>query len=225
MNFKRAKVEDKMVNVVDIEELQTNRELYNTGNIAVEIERSEGDTFVLPYRPNVNVKAKNNKPGVYQLEGVGDFIVYPDSNDVEEYKPEVIDLTSSKSMQEYIEKQGRLRNMEKELLISPDNIFTPQITDEDTPLMKGLKKAVIEKHIDIDKYADGYGENFPNDKRKFKDHDISIKLFERHIDVLGIKAVLVLSDSSPDIPNPIGKSIYIPLNYNEGGNDGEDYPE
>jgi hypothetical protein len=96
--------------------------------------------------------------------------------------------------------------------------------------MKGLKKAVIKKHIDIDKYADGYGENFPNDKRKFKDHDISIKLFERHVDVLGIKAVLVLTDASPDIPNPIVDPIYIPLNYSEDNSegeeeDGEDYSE
>ena len=112
-----------------------------------------------------------------------------------------------------------LRDIENEILTTPNNIFTPHIDDEDTPLMRGLKQAVLQKHIDIDKYSDSYGENYPNDKRKFKEHDISIKLFERHIDVLGIKAVLVLSDKSPDVPNPMGKPIYISLNYNE--DDGE----
>jgi hypothetical protein len=158
------------------------------------------------------------------------MIVYPDEKDKAEYQPEVIDLANSRSMEEYMIKQGKLKDIEKEILTTPDNIFTPHISDEDSPLMKGLKKAVIKKHIDIDKYADGYGENFPNDKRKFKDHDISIKLFERHVDVLGIKAVLVLTDASPDIPNPIVDPIYIPLNYSEDNSegeeeDGEDYSE
>jgi hypothetical protein len=227
MDFKKAKLEGRMSTVVSIEELQTNRELYNTGTVAVEITKTDGETVVLPYRPNA---VRLDRPGVYQAGNVGDMIVYPDEKDKAEYQPEVIDLANSRSMEEYMIKQGKLKDIEKEILTTPDNIFTPHISDEDSPLMKGLKKAVIKKHIDIDKYADGYGENFPNDKRKFKDHDISIKLFERHVDVLGIKAVLVLTDASPDIPNPIVDPIYIPLNYSEDNSegeeeDGEDYSE
>lgn len=225
MDFKKAKVEGRMTTVVSVKELQTNRELYDTGVVAVEVEKS-GESLVLPYRPNT---VRKDRPGVYKAGNIGDFIVYPEDDNKAEYQPEIIDLGSSKSMEEYITKYGRLKDIEKEILTTPDNIFTPHVSDEDSPLMKGLKKAVIKKHIDIDKYADGYGENFPNDKRKFKDHDISIKLFERHIDVLGIKAVLVLSDASPDTPNPIVDPICIPLNYNEdnseGEEDGEDYSE
>ena len=225
MDFKKAKVEGKMSSVISFEELHANREIYETGTVAIEAEKSDGEMYILPYRPN---NTRHDRPGIYQLGNVGDLIVYPDDKDKEIYQPEVIDLASSTSMEEYIIKQGKLKDIEKEILTTPDNIFTPHISDEDSPLMKGLKQAVIKKHIDIDKYADGYGENFPNDKRKFKDHDISIKLFERHVDVLGIKAVLVLSDASPDTPNPVGDPIYIPLTYNEEGNvegdeDGEDY--
>jgi hypothetical protein len=227
MDFKKAKVEGRMSTVVSIEELQTNRELYDTGTVSVEITKTDGETVVLPYRPNA---VRLDRPGVYQAGNVGDMIVYPDEKNKAEYQPEVIDLSNSSSIEEYMIKQGKLKDIEKEILTTPDNIFTPHISDEDSPLMKGLKKAVIKKHIDIDKYADGYGENFPNDKRKFKDHDISIKLFERHVDVLGIKAVLVLTDASPDIPNPIVDPIYIPLNYSEDNSegeeeDGEDYSE
>lgn len=226
MDFKKAKVEGRMSTVISVEELQNNREIYDTGTVAVEIKKSDGETVVLPYRPNT---VRKDRPGVYKAGNIGDLIVYPDEEDKANYQPEVIDLYNSKSMEEYIQKQGKLKNIEKEILTTPDNIFTPHISDEDSPLMKGLKQAVIRKHIDIDKYADGYGENFPNDKRKFKDHDISIKLFERHVDVLGIKAVLVLSDASPDTPNPIIDPIYIPLNYSEndseGEEDGENYAE
>lgn len=216
MNFKKAKVEGRIVNVVNLEDLEISKEFCEPGNTAVEIEKSEGDMYVLPYRPNATTY---NKPGVYNVGNVGVKAVFPEDNNIDEYKPEVIDLTSSKSMREYIAKQDKLRDIENEILTTPNNIFTPHIDDEDTPLMKGLKQAVLQKHIDIDKYSDSYGENYPNDKRKFKEHDISIKLFERHIDVLGIKAVLVLSDKSPDVPNPMGKPIYISLNYNE--DDGE----
>ena len=218
MDFKKAKLEGRMTTVVDINELQSNREIYDTGIVAVEVEKS-GETLVLPYRPNT---VRKDRPGVYKAGNIGDFIVYPDEKYKKDYQPEVIDLSSAKTMEEYINKQGRLKDIEREILTTPDNIFTPHVSDEDSPLMKGLKKAVIKKHIDIDKYADGYGENFPNDKRKFKDHDISIKLFERHVGVLGLKAVLVLTDASPDTPNPIVDPIYIPLNYAEENSEGEE---
>lgn len=226
MEFKKTKIEGHMADVVSLKQLQNNRDIYSTGNTAVEVAKADGELFILPYRPDASLR---NRPGVYPFkDGSGDFIVYPVTPEGKEaYKPEVIDLANAKSMQDYISKQGRLHEIEKEILTTPDNIFRPHISDEDSPLMRGLKQAIIQKHIDIDKYADGYGTNFPNDKRKLKDTDISIRLAERHFDILGIKAELILSDASPDVANPIGNPIHIPLTYDgndiddeSGGNDG-----
>ena len=217
MDFKRATLEGKMVDVVSVDELRKNRDIYETGNVGIEIQKHTGEEYVLPYRPD-NVTC--NRPGVYNIKDtnndvVGNIIVYPDDDVAEDYKPEVVDLTSASSMEEYIEKQGRLKSLENEILTTPDNIIHPHIGPEDTALMRALKTAIIEKHIDIDKYQDGYGDNFPNDKRKLKDSDISIRLAERHFRVLGIKAEIVLSDASPDTPNPIGKEIKIPITYGD----------
>jgi hypothetical protein len=75
MDFKKAKVEGRMSTVVSIEELQTNRELYDTGTVSVEITKTDGESVVLPYRPNA---VRLDRPGVYQAGNVGDVIVYPD---------------------------------------------------------------------------------------------------------------------------------------------------
>lgn len=222
MEFKKAKVEGHMANVVSIEYLQENRDVYATGSVAVEVSQRDGDKYILPYHPDATTYLR---PGIYPIgdNNIGDIIVYPDEEEKENYQPEVIDLTNAKSMQEFISKQSRLKDIEKEILTTPDNIFRPHIDEEkDTPLMKALKTAIIKKHIDIDKYADGYGENFPNDKRKLKDTDISMRLAERHFRILGIKAELILSDASPDVPNPLGEAIRMPLTYFENNEDGEE---
>jgi len=221
MEFKKAKIEGHMVNVVSVEEFEKNKDLYDTDLVAVEVEKKDGEKYVLPYRPE---NTTHNRPGVYPTGNKSpfDLIVYPRESEKEDYQPEVVDLSNAKSMQDFISKQGKLKEIEKEILTTPDNIFKPHIDEEDSPLMKALKTAIIQKHIDIDKYSDGYGSNFPNDKRKLKEHDISMRLAERHFEILGIKAELVLSDQSPDVPNPLGTTIRIPLTYAENETKEED---
>lgn len=212
MNFKRSKVEGKMVDVVSIEDLQTNPQLYATGSVAVEVESADKVNYILPYRPNVNLQpGADVKPGVYNLGSVGNIIYYPDQEDIEEYQPEVIDLSNSKSMEEFISKQGKLKEIEKEILTTQDDIFRPIITDDDTPEMRALKTAVIQKHIDLDKYADRFGENYPNDKRKFKDNSISLMLLKRFGENLDMNIEIKISDANPNVPNPMGNPIVIQL--------------
>ena len=84
------------------------------------------------------------------------------------------------------------------------------------------KAAVINaKNIDIDKYADRFGENFPNDKRKLKDEKITLFLLKRMAECLDMNVDLIISDKSPNVPNPIGIPIKVSLTGNfeevEGG--------
>ena len=88
--------------------------------------------------------------------------------------------------------------------------------------MKALKQAITAKNIDIDKYADRFGENFPNDKRKLKDEKITLFLLKRMAECLDMNVDLIISDKSPNVPNPIGIPIKVSLTGNleevEGGN-------
>lgn len=42
--------------------------------------------------------------------------------------------------------------------------FIPIVSNLDSPEMQRLKSAIIAKHIDLDKYSDRFGENYPNIK-------------------------------------------------------------
>lgn len=110
-----------------------------------------------------------------------------------------------------IEKTSRVRNIEREILTSPDSIFTPVISDSDTPVMRGLKESVIAKQIDLDKYSERFGDNYPNDKRQFKKDSITLFMFERMCDCLDLSAKIIIEDKSPDVPNPMGKKIEIDI--------------
>ena len=209
INFKRKTINGKMYNVVDMESYMKNNDIYNKSQTAIEVTIGE-DNYVLPFRNKTD-----NKPGIYE-DGSIEFFYVPEKNNEKEFKEyssdNMLDFSKCTNIVEIMKKQKILRDEEKEILANPDNIFIPPISGKESPAMLGLKQAVIEKHIDIDKYQDRFGrENFPNDKRKFKDDDITMFMMNRMNKALDIKATLILEDKSPDVPNPMGKKISIDL--------------
>lgn len=209
INFKKKTINGKMYNVIDMQTCMKNNDIYDKSQTAVEVS-IDGNNYVLPFRNKTDTK-----PGIYE-DGSLDFFYVPDGGNEKEVKEyssdDMLDFSKCTTIAEIMEKQEILRDEEKEILANPDNIFVPTISEKDSPAMRGLKQAVIEKHIDIDKYQDRFGkENFPNDKRKFKDTDITMFMMNRMNKALDIKATLILEDKNPDVPNPIGKKICIDL--------------
>ena len=209
INFKKKTINGKMYNVIDMETCMKNNDIYDKSQTAVEVS-IDGNNYVLPFRNKTDTK-----PGIYE-DGSLDFFCVPDGGNEKEVKEyssdDMLDFSKCTTIAEIMEKQEILRDEEKEILANPDNIFVPTISEKDSPAMRGLKQAVIEKHIDIDKYQDRFGkENFPNDKRKFKDNDITMFMMNRMNKALDIKATLILEDKNPNVPNPIGKKIAIDL--------------
>ena len=214
MDLKKAKIEGSMMDVVSIDKLYNNSELYESGDVAVEVINPKNDeVYFLPYRPNYITK---DKPGVYKFGNVGSFIVFPEKENTE-YQPkdeDIVDFTNINNIQEYMDKQVKARNIEHEILTTPDNIYTPPFKETDTPEMRALKEAITEKHIDIDKYASRFGDNFPNDKRKLKDDSITLFLLKRMCQCLDMKAELTITDVNKEVPNPIGHPIHVSLTVN-----------
>ena len=89
------------------------------------------------------------------------------------------------------------------------NVFRPPLSEMDSAEMRGLKQSIIAKNIDMDKYAERFGPNYPNDKRKMKDSSITSFLLKRACKNLDINVDLVFSDAGPNVPNPMGKTITI----------------
>ena len=122
----------------------------------------------------------------------------------------IIDFNKD-NIKDLIESSNLLKDKEREILTSPDNVTMVSIGELDDPEMKALKMAILEKHIDIDKYESRFGSNFNNDKRLLSKSRITITKLKTMCDNLDIKATLILEDASPDVPNPIGKEIRVEL--------------
>ena len=203
-----AKIDDKMMNVIPIDTFYNNRENYKNSPIAISIDIN-GNNYGLPYRQRGTTI---DKPGVYDA-GVVDIIVYPQTKEeIEKYSPDYTNFNNISDMKEYQEQYEKYKKAETSILTSgKDNVFKPPFLEDDTPEMRAIKEAISDKNIDLDKYASRFGDNYPNDKRKFKDNTITLYLIKRACNCLDMKARLILEDKNPDVANPIGRTIVADL--------------
>ena len=87
------------------------------------------------------------------------------------------------------------------------SIYRPPLLESDSAEMRAMKECIIAKNIDLDKYKDRFGANYPNDKRKLKDDNITLNMISRMCENLDIRLDLVFSDASGEIPNPMDKVV------------------
>lgn len=211
---KRTFIAGKMYEVCTYDEYLEHQTYYERSNTAIQCE-IDGTEYVLPFR-NKPVA----DPGVYREGNALDFFYTPCEEDInkEDYLADkIIDFGSAETMKDMITLQEQIRDTQYEILTNPDNIYMPPISEHDSPAMKCLKESITEKHIDLDLYADRFGKNYNNDKRL--GDDITLMKLVRICKNLDIKATLTLSDESPDVPNPIGRSISAILTPSDKGGD------
>lgn len=215
----KAKINNKLLDVVSFEEYKNNQEIYNSGNASIEFPELD---LILP----INGK-KDKTTGIYVGDGLFSHINFPSKKEKEKYsisslkeRNEYLDFSKVEDISNLISTQDRLKDIEYDILTNVDNVFSPpKITKNTTPEMAALKEAVISKNIDINKYASRFGANFNNDKRQYNKDSISMEMLKRHCKCLDIKATLILQDKNPSVPNPMGKVITVDLV--DGGEDYE----
>lgn len=204
---KKMRIFDKIYDVTTIEEYTKHKDAYIAQYTAV---HDPETNLVLPIKNRYE-----SGPGIIIGSGLS-YITEPDEENLDEFSGEkIIDFSNTKSIHDMMEKQRVVRSLERDILTSPDNIFMPKIFDDDSPEMKALKSAVLDKHIDLDKYEPRFGSNYNNDKRLFNKNTISLSMLKRVCDALDIEATLTLTDKNDDVPNPMGKTIEVKLT---GGN-------
>lgn len=202
MNIRQAAINDKWYNVITYADYCNYPELNKNYSTAVEI-NINGKTKILPVR-----SPSETSPGIYD-NGSFDSIIEPDPEDTQYNLDNVLDLSNIKNMEDLMQMQDRVRDIEKEILTSPDDITIPNISSLDSPEMRAVKEAIIAKHMDINKYSERFGSNFANDKRILKTNNITQKMMKRLLSNIDVKATLILEDTSPDVANPMGKKIEI----------------
>lgn len=210
--MKKGKVEDKIVDVVSHKEYSENMDRYDPNTTAIE----EGDCLY-PVRIT-DPRGVDNRAGYYN-NGTFGYFIDPAPEIADKYNREgnIIDFSNANNIKDLLEQSANLKKMEEEILTSPNNIFIPKIGEHDEPNMKAMKRAVILKHIDIDKYKQRVPQ-FVNDKRLFNGSSMTYNKSNVWMKALDLKGTLIIEDRAPDVPNPMGKKIIVHLN-SDGEND------
>lgn len=211
-NYKKAKINNRVTTVVTPDEVLGN-ESYQNKFTSVEI-----NDMILPVKKSYDPTS----PGFYLMgDGRIGKIIYPSNEDIEEYSSKnAIDFSDVKTMKDLVNKEEEVKRLESEVLSNSDNLFKPIAKENDSPEMKAMKKAICLKNIDLDLYQDRFADNFNNDKRLLKGSSITISKMKSICDKLDIKVTLTLSDTNPNVPNPIGESITVDIcGYDNGEED------
>lgn len=216
----KAAVNGQVVDVIDYEEYAKHIDSYKMrSDVAIPVNMN-GKEILLPlkgeYNSNVTV------PGIYNA-GCVDFLIYPDEAFTERYIPkDFISMSNTDSIKELIKNGDAARKLDEPFITSPDSITNIPVKDTDQPEMKGLKMALNAKNIDIDKYAQRFGDNFPNDKRQLKNSNATLKIIKRFCENCDMEVTLTFKDKSPDVPNPMNTEITVSLTENDIDDDTED---
>lgn len=198
MSVQKANINGFMYDVINTEEFYQNPDFYTNKYTALR----PGDGYIYP------IRTRNEQgPGFYVTGGL-DFFVIPMGEQCNTFSQQhVIDFKEPHNYAEYMLAQQKFMSAERSILTTIDNVFAPDIGDNDTPEMKAVKQAINDKHIDLDKYESRFGPNYNNDKRLLRRDSITFGKLRSICDALDIKATIILEDANPDVPNPIGRII------------------
>lgn len=211
-----ALIGGKNMGIFNIDQITENKSSFmeDEQQAAVVIEK-DGKNVVLPVRTGNSM----DKPGYY-ISSQNPFSILRFPETVEEkalYEPgneAIVDFSKTKDIGSYLSNIDNMNSIMNQYLETPtdgSDVFRPPLLDSDSTEMRGLKQCIIAKHIDLDKYAERFGVNYPNDKRKLKDSNITSFLLKRMCSNLDIEADIVFRDTNPNVPNPMGKTITINL--------------
>lgn len=199
--MKKAVINGRMLDIVPIKEaIESTNESNN--NIAI-----EANGCILPVRGSTD-----KRPGAYRAGSFYMKTVMPDSIELPNYRADdnrIVDFDKAEDIREIIRAESKLRNLEVSRLTTIDNICAPRIRPDDAPEMVGLKKAIIQKHIDLDKYEQRFGDNYNNDRRLLEKDNITLTKLKTFARALDMKLTLTFEDNGKNVPNPIGEPIRV----------------
>lgn len=166
----------------------------------------DGDYFYL-YRGDL--KSGSYIPGIYKTNAGYVLIPVTDDEDKSAYSVEahIADLNVENII-------DVLKNNEDLYVSLPDSsrMFIPPVQNTDDILKRAIKIALADKGIDIDQYKTRFVDKNAlfNFKQVVKgDTKLSMLLFERGTDALGLKYTIILEETDPD--NSIGSALKEPI--------------
>lgn len=208
--LQKGVIDGKPVEVIPFDQYTRQPSIYPVGYTAID----GGNGIVYPIRSKTDTR-----PGLYPSNGICRY-KDPEPDEMEAYSvSHITDFSNPANIADLIAKQQNLKQQERTILTTADNIFKPQVKPNDQPAMIALKTAVTQKNIDLDSYEYRFGQNYNNERRLFEKDSISLLKVVRLCTALDIKATLTLEDASPTVPNPMGNSVTVELTSGGGCDD------
>ena len=198
--MKKALINNRLYDVVDMQEYSKNQDLYNPRFTAI-----EGHGKVLPIK-------NRNESGVgiyYQNDGAVCTVEKPEPDDHSYDDSIIIDYSDCQTVKDVIQKDNLVRDIENEILTNKDNIFSLNIGPDDTPEMKAVKEAINLKQVDIKQYENRF-DQFQNDIRLLKGNSITLGKLISTWNNFDISAEITLRDRE-GCANPMNSEIHINL--------------
>lgn len=165
----------------------------------------DGDYYYL-FKGKVPENGKIEEPGIYIDRQTNEPLLAVPSTDEEKKKYSYNDKICSTSANEIIDKINR---KEVEVFIMPESskAFCPEITEDDDILKRLMKKIIIDKGIDIDRFKTRFVDKNAlfNFKQVLKGNNrLSMLLFDRGIEAFNLKYTIIVTEGP-------GSPISIPL--------------
>lgn len=185
-------------------------------DLAVLVDNGD-QNLLLPLRFEFNPSPIS--PGIYRAcASPISFQKLPSAEAMHKYIPEkIVSIDNLDDIQDIIKAGEEIKRLDEPFITTPDEITKIPIRLNDQQEMVALKTAINEKNVDIDKYANRFGNNFPNDKRQLKNNSVTLNIIKRFADNMDMEVLLTLRDRDPNVPNPIGKEITVSLTNIEEG--------
>ena len=209
LSVTKSAANGQVYDVISYDEYGKNFDMYNGRTDVAVSANCRGKDIILP----IKGKYSGNpiSPGVYDA-GCVDFFNYPDETIIERYVPtNTVHMSNREDIGNLIKSGEIAKRLDEPFITTPDNITNIPIKETDQPEMVALKTALNSKHIDIDKYAGRFGDNYPNDKRQLKLESATLKIIKRFCENCDMDAVLILKDRDKDVPNPMNREIRVSL--------------
>lgn len=165
-----------------------------------------GDYYYL-FRGKMPLNKDECIPGIYLDRQTGDPILVPPTTEEDIKQYTYNDKICSTTANEIIDK---INKKEVEVFVMPDSskAFCPEITESDDVLKRLMKKAIIDKGIDIDRFKARFVDKNAlfNFKQVLKgDNRLSMLLFDRGVEAFNLKYTIILSEANT------GTTIGVPL--------------
>lgn len=171
------------------------------------------DDYVYVYRGKIHDKDDAILPGIYKLDKKLIYIE-PDDKEKKKYHVNKINELSPSSIFDKVSEDVSkfVQPSDIEIINNNSEIFTPTIRPEDDFLKYIVKKAILDKKINLKNYKDRFTNEYALNNMKSglsKSTKMTVPNFVKWCEILGLDWEMIVSDSGDDNINPLSETITI----------------